>query len=125
MPVPPGSTPDASMRAPASRSRHFPTASKFSIAKPIGSIRAWQLAQAGFARCWVIASRIVSVLPGSAPSVFSAGMFGGGGGGGDASRFSSTHLPRSTGEVRVAYEVSVRMLPWPSRPPRGLPSREA
>ena len=38
-----------------------------------------------------------------------------------ASRFSRTHLPRSTGEVRVAYDVRVRMLPWPSRPPRGLP----
>ena len=49
-------------------------------------------------------------------------MFGGGGGGGEPSRFSSTHLPRSTGDVRVAYDVSVRMLPWPSRPPRGLPS---
>ena len=34
--------------------------------------------------------------------------------------FSSSHLPRTTGEVRVAYEVTVRMLPWPSRPRRGL-----
>ena len=31
---------------------------------------------------------------------------------------SITHLPRSTGEVRSATEVSVRMLPWPSRPRR-------
>src|SRR6266853_2804567 len=115
--VPSGNAPDASMGLPASRSRHWPTASKFSIAKPIGSIRAWQLAQLGFARCAVIASRIVSVLPASAPSVFKAGMFGGGGGGAADNRFSSTHLPRTTGDVRVAYDVSVRMLPWPSRPP--------
>ncbi len=47
-------------------------------------------------------------------------MFGGGGGGAAASRFSRTHLPRTTGDVRVAYEVNVRMLPWPSKPPRGL-----
>ena len=40
-------------------------------------------------------------LPGSLPSVLSAGTFGGGGGGGEASRFSSTYLPRSTGDVRV------------------------
>ena len=43
---------------------------------------------------------------------------GGGGGGGEPRMFSSIHLPRITGEVRVAYEVTVRMLPWPSRPPR-------
>ena len=36
------------------------------------------------------------------PSVLSAGTSGGGGGGGEASRFSSTHLPRRTGDVRVA-----------------------
>ena len=51
-------------------------------------------------------------------------MSAGGGGGADDSRFSSTHLPRSTGEVRVAYDVIVRMLPWPSRPPRTLPVRQ-
>src|SRR5204863_24897 len=83
--------------------------------------RRWQTAQAGFARCAVIASRIVSGLPVSALSVLSAGMFAGGGGGAADRRFSSTHLPRTTGDVRVAYDVSVRMLPWPSRPPRGLP----
>src|SRR5262245_10805809 len=88
----------------------------------MGSIRAWQPAQAGFARCCVIASRIVSILPGSAPSVFSAGTSGGGGGGGEDSRFSRNHLPRSTGDVRVAYEVTARILPCPNRPPRGLSS---
>ena len=65
---------------------------------------------------------IDNMRPGSDPSVLSAGMLGGGGGGAADSRFSRTHLPRTTGDVRVAYEVSVRMLPWPSRPPRGLPA---
>ena len=51
----------------------------------------------------------------------SAGTFGGGGGGGVPRRFSRIHLPRITGEVRVAYEVTVRMLPCRSRPPRSLP----
>ena len=45
---------------------------------------------------------------------------GGGYGGGVPSRFSSTHLPRETGEVRVATDVTVSMLPCPSRPRRGL-----
>jgi hypothetical protein len=30
------------------------------------------------------------------------------------------HLPRSTGEVRIACEVTVRMLPWPRMPRRTL-----
>ena len=49
--VPSGKTPVASIGCSPSRSRHRPTASKFSIAKPIGSIRAWQPAHAGLARC--------------------------------------------------------------------------
>ena len=81
--------------------RQRPTASKFSRAKPRGSIWAWQLAHAGLARCCSIASRIDRGSPLSVVSS-SAGMSGGGGGGGDASRFSRIHLPRSTGEVRVA-----------------------
>ena len=47
-----------------------------------------------------------------------AGTLGGGGGGGVPSTFSRIHLPRPTGEVRSEYEVTVRMLPWPSRPRR-------
>ena len=35
------------------------------------------------------------------------------------SRLSSTHLPRTTGDVRLAADVTVRMLPWPSSPRRG------
>ena len=48
----------------------------------------------------------------------SAGTFGGGGGGGVPRMFSRIHLPRSTGDVRFGYDVTVRMLPWPSRPRR-------
>src|ERR1700722_8003559 len=92
------------------------------MAKPIGSMRAWQLAQAGFARCCSIACRIVKVSPAAFPSVLSAGTLGGGGGGGDASRFCNTYFPRKTGDVRVEYDVSVKMLPCPNKPPRGLPA---
>ena len=42
------------------------------------------------------------------------------GGGGTPIRFSSTQCPRITGEVRVLYEVTVRMLPWRSSPPLGV-----
>ena len=38
-------------------------------------------------------------------------MFGGGGGTGEPRMLLRTHLPRSTGEVRLACEVTVRMLP--------------
>src|ERR1051325_9185544 len=116
--VPSGNAPDASIGVPASASRQRPTGSKFSMAKPIGSIRAWQLAHAGLARCWIIASRMVSGLPVVLPSVFNAGTFGGGGGGGADNKFSSTHLPRFTGDVRFAYDVFVNRLPRPSSPTR-------
>ena len=46
------------------------------------------------------------------------GTTSGGGGGGVPSTFSSTHLPRSTGEVRWACEVTSRMAPLPSSPRR-------
>ena len=39
------------------------------------------------------------------------------------SRLSSTHLPRSTGEVRVAYEESVRIAPCVTMPPRSSPCK--
>ena len=85
--------------APSSRARHRPTASKFSSANPSGSILAWQVAQAGLARCRAMRSRIVAGAARS-PGSSSSGMSGGGGGGGAPSRFSSSHFPRSTGEVR-------------------------
>ena len=46
------------------------------------------------------------------------GTLGGGGGGGAPRMLSSRNLPRTTGEVRVEYDVTVRMLPWPSNPRR-------
>ena len=37
--------------------------------------------------------------------------------------FSRIHLPRSTGEVRVGYDVTIRMPPWVSTPPRSFPGK--
>ena len=54
------------------------------------------------------------------PLSLSGGTFGGGGGGGIPRMFSSTHLPRCTGDVRLAYDVTARMLACPRSPPRGL-----
>ena len=47
---------------------------------------------------------------------------GGGCGTGAPSRFSSIQLPRITGEVRLAVDVIVSMLPWPSNPRRWPPA---
>ena len=59
-------------------------------------------------------------VAGSPPSSFSlrAGTSGGGGGGGEPSRFSNTHLPRTTGDVRFGCEVTSSTLPCPSSPAR-------
>ena len=51
------------------------------------------------------------------------GTSGGGSGGGASSRLSSTHRPRSTGDVRVAYDETVSTLAWVSTPPRGVSLR--
>ena len=48
----------------------------------------------------------------------SAGTSGNGGGGGVPTMFARTQLPRITGDVRVAYEVTARILPCRSNPPR-------
>ena len=45
-------------------------------------------------------------------------MSGGGGGTGAPRMLSRIHLPRTTGEVRSACDVTARMLPWPSSPRR-------
>ena len=116
--VPSGSTPDASMGACPSVVRHFPIASKFSSAKPNGSIRWWQVAQTAFWRCACMSSRIDTSGCSRALVSGSGGTLGGGGGGGAPRMLSSRYLPRSTGEVRVAYDVTVRILPWPSNPAR-------
>ena len=95
--------------APSLDARQVPSASKFSSANPIGSIRTWQLAQTGFLRCTSIRSRKARGCPLS-PASFNVGTSGGGGGGGDPSSASSSHLPRSTGEVRLGYDVAVSTL---------------
>ena len=102
MGVPSGSVPEASMTAPAnrSRSRHFPVASKFSSARPSGSITAWQAAQVAFARCFAIISRTVRarVVPMSFSS--SVGTLAGGLAGGTPWMCLRMNAPRSTGDVR-------------------------
>src|SRR4029079_9231438 len=92
--------------------------SNCSSEKPTGSISRWQLAQVALERCSARRSRMGRF----AATVFSFndGTLAGGGGGGVPRRFSRIHLPRITGEVRVAYDVTVRILPWRSSPPRSL-----
>src|SRR3954467_302700 len=109
--VPSGIAPDASIGPPDSSSvRHLPTASKFSSASPSGSIIAWQPAHGGLGRCSTPRSRtertFVAKLGG-----LSGGTPAGGDGGGAPSRFSRIHFPRTTGDVRSGYDVTVRILP--------------
>src|SRR6185436_20154406 len=116
--LPSGRPPVESIGRPSSFVRQRPIASKFSSEKPIGSMRLWQLAQAALARC--SARRCLTDNVAETVFSFNAGTFGNGGGGGAPIKFSSTHLPRITGEVRVAYEVTVSTLPCRSKPPRSL-----
>src|SRR5207244_117439 len=85
------------------------------------SMRAWQEAQVGLLRCFSSWSRRETDLPSSFSS--RSGTSGGGGGGGAFRRFSRTHLPRKTGEVRLAYDETVRTLACRQTPPRPLPVR--
>ena len=85
-------------------------ASKFSSEKPSGSIFWWQAAQVGCARCASSCWRSGASAPTLASS--SRGTPAGGSGGGAFSTFSRIHLPRSTGEVRVAYDDTVSTLAW-------------
>src|SRR5436190_23617332 len=84
----------------------------------MGSIFEWHDAHAGLARCASNCCRIDAVLP--SPDSFSGGTSGGGGGGGAASKFSRTHLPRITGDVRVGYDVTASTAPIVITPPRWL-----
>ncbi len=85
-------------------------------------MRRWQDAHVGFLRCSSSCARIdadranLRHRPGSArrPVALAAER---------SSRLSSTHLPRSTGDVRVAYDDTVSTLPCVSTPPRGVPVR--
>ena len=82
-------------------------------------MKRWHELQVGFLRCDSMRSRVVSIRPSFASPVASrSGTSGGGGGGGVPSSTSITHLPRSTGEVRLASEVCTSMLPWPRMPRR-------
>src|SRR5690606_6024127 len=101
-----------------SRSRHCPIASKFSSGNPAGSIVRWQLAHAALLRCAAKRSRIDKFAAITLSS--SAGTFGGGGGGGAPSTLLNTNTPRSTGDVRVAYDVTDNTLPCRNNPPRLL-----
>src|SRR5205814_8274398 len=117
---PSGSLPDASIGLyDSSTERQRPIASKFSSAKPAGSIMLWHEAQTGSDRCSAIRSRIVFTFACVRRSE-SAGTFGGGSGGGVPRMLLRIHLPRITGDVRIAGDVIVRMLACPSRPRRGL-----
>src|SRR6478609_9540041 len=104
------------MSPPSSLVRHLPTASKFSSARPSGSITEWQVEQVEGDRCSDRRARsVVAFLPLSSLS-FSAGTFGGGAGGGVPMMVSRMYLPRFTGDVRFDSDVTVRKLPWPRMP---------
>ena len=116
--MPSGSVPDASIVTPSSRVA--PAADRVEVLEREAD-RIHQLVAAGARRVRAVLLHPLAhrqrLAVGCRRS--SGGTFGGGGGGGVPSRFSSIHLPRTTGEVRLAYDVTVRMLPWPSSPPRG------
>src|SRR5262249_24907190 len=105
------------MAAPPVVVRHWPMASTFSSANPKGSVSAWQPEHAGLARCSWSRSRMVMGLSTRVLSL-SDGTLGGGAGGGAPSRLESIHFPRIVGAVRLAYDVTVRILPFPSSPLR-------
>ena len=81
----------------------------------------WHVLHVGFLRWISIRSRVVSGWPSLPAAVSSSvGTFGGGGGGGMSISTSIIHLPRSTGDVRLAIDVCTRKLPWPKIPRRVL-----
>ena len=114
-----GACPSASTGLPDSSTlRQPPMASKFSSAKPGGSITAWQLPHTGWLRCCASRSRMVG---GTVPGLISVRLvstFGGGGGTYTPKMLSSSHLPRSTGDVRSGYDVVASSAPCASNPPR-------
>ena len=108
--VPSWRTPDASTGLPPSVMRHWPTASKFSSENPSGSMLRWQEAHTGLRRCDSTRSRTdVGFVTGALSS--SAGTFGGGIGSGSPISVVRMYLPRMTGEVRVATDVTDSTLP--------------
>src|SRR5687767_6263072 len=87
----------------------------------MGSIWLWQGEQLGSFRCCSRRSRSETVDPSFDSS--RTGTSGGGGGGAEPRRFSSTHLPRTGGDVRVGYEETVKTAPCVNKPLRFSPSR--
>src|SRR5262245_11126955 len=81
-------------------------------------MRAWQAAQVGLARCCSIFCRTVRRVKSVSLLSGNGGTLGGGGGGGAPITFSSTHLPRSTGDVRLGSDVTIRIAPLPKIPQR-------
>src|SRR3954469_25412327 len=116
--LPSGSLPEESTGKLPSIVRQAPTASKFSRPKPRGSIRRWHEAHVGSWRCASSCSRSDAAVPIDAS--FRFGTSGGGSGGGALSRLSRIHLPRRTGDVRVAYDDTVGTLACVSTPARGV-----
>ena len=87
----------------------------------MGSKIWWHEAHVGLTRCASSACRIVGgfVLPVlSAVRSTNAGTSGGGSGGLTPRNVCRNHLPRVTGEVRAAFDVTVISAPLPSRPRR-------
>ena len=93
---------------PASCVRHAPTASKFSSARPSGSITLWQPAHAGLARCCSIRARTVFGAPGVSSG--NGGTSGGGGGGGvpTGCRGSTCREPPATCDRRATSPAGCR-----------------
>src|SRR4029450_10269431 len=91
--------------------RQAPMGAKFSRANPGVSMAEWHVEHTALVRCLASRSRMVG---GNAPPVGSSSVVftpGGGGGGGVPNMLSSSHLPRSTGDVRFGYEVVARIDP--------------
>src|SRR5688572_21624112 len=87
----------------------------------MGSIELWHAEQLGSFLCCSSRSR-----NDIAPAFFdssSTGTSGGGGGGAAPSKFSSTHFPRTGGDVLVGYEETVRIAPCVKSPLLCSPSR--
>ena len=98
--VPSDVTPDASIRPDPVVSRQLPTPSKFSSAKPerVHDAVAGRAGGIGAVHFHALAHGHRLASPSFSAS---AGTFGGGGGGGVPRSFSSTHLPRIVGAVRL------------------------